>query len=126
MKSLVLFMSLVTALPLHAGQPKSAASSKLQRHQEHQSLQQSVTRPDIERLKVQLQAIRNSSMSDDRKSQMLRRLSDREEVELQAEMHAVDAATLKDKSAPAQERRKAAMDNIQKLLDLVHSMNPPL
>jgi len=119
-------MFAVTVLPLRAGQPKSAVPSKTQRHQEHQSLQQAITRPDIERLKGQLQAIRNSSMSNDRKSQMQRRLADRKQAELEAQMHAIEAGASKDTSAAARDRRKAAMDNIQKLLDVVRSMNPQI
>lgn len=92
------------------------------------------------RVKKELRAIQDQPITHEAKVQQQRALIERESASARARMRVLQADLSKDKSAgssketkesketqdAARDRKKAAMDNIQKFLDILRSMNPQI
>jgi hypothetical protein len=126
MKPLLLSILFLAVLPLRAEQPKPQANSKPERHQQHRQSDQNRIDPDIARVKEQMQEIQKSSIASDHKIQMQRTLIDRKITQVKEQMREIQASASKDTSGAARDRRKAGLDSLQKVLDILRSMNPKI
>jgi Skp family chaperone for outer membrane proteins len=112
MKALLFLATVCTALSLHAAPPANQPIN---------------VDSEVARVKKQLQEIRTSSATKEVKLQKQRALLDREIANTNAKMR--DEQTKKGgpkEDSAARDRRKAGVDNLQKLLDILRSMNPQL
>ena len=95
---------------------------------------------EVARVKKELRAIQDQPIAPEAKVQQQRALIERESASARARMRALQAdlskssnvdtskETKESKEAQdsARDRKKAALDNIQKLLDILRSMNPQI
>ncbi len=84
----------------------------------------------VAHLKQQIQRIQASSLSSDRKTQTQKQIVQSNILEIEghlreAQVNAADSSR-KDQSGEARDRRKASLDNLQKFLDILRSMNPKI
>jgi septal ring factor EnvC (AmiA/AmiB activator) len=95
---------------------------------------------EVARVKKELRAIQDQPIAHEAKVQQQRALIERESASARAKIRALQADLSKESSTDtsketkeskeaqdaARERKKAALDNLQKLLDILRSMNPQI
>ena len=93
---------------------------------------------EVARVRKQLREIQDQPIAHEAKIQQQRALIERESARVRAQMREIQVSgskdigsskgdqQSKDQAASARDRRKASLENLQKLLDILHSMSPQL
>ena len=151
MRPLLLLILVLAVSPLSANEqktperkPNSKPSPPASRHEDASTRQKSDTTKktqqrrlpqlpdrhqidaDVARVKQQMGEIQKSSTPKDQKIEAQRNLLHREVARAEALKQEILSGDTKQDVDAKRDRRKAALDNIQKLLDILRSMNPHL